>query len=105
MINANAIEMGKEVFAYHADLYANSFTMKPSTIISGTYYINYPEVKNDRVRLAESKEDIGKHCTTTGWVKLSQIHEPDSDEDLDAEYDVDDEPLMHNDNFNEGDFE
>lgn len=60
-------------------LYASSTAKKESSKKTGTYYLWSNEVVNGRVRITNSKANIGKAGQVTGWVNASDVGIKDVD--------------------------
>ena len=69
----NKDDTGLEVEVNNAKLYPTYDAKAPSSTITGTYYIYNTIVKNNRVRLTDDKDKVGKPCQMTGWVDLKFI--------------------------------
>ena len=67
------IDLGKEVKVINANVYPTYSTNKVSETITGTYYIYFNQIVNDRVRVTDKLENITSHCSATGWINTSDI--------------------------------
>ncbi len=67
---------GQKVKLKNTKLYASSSSEKAVNTISGEYYIYDDKVKNDRMRITNSKNKVGKKPVgenVTGYVKKSEM--------------------------------
>ena len=64
---------GDTVKLNNVALYASSSTSKIANYKTGTYYIWSDDIKNDRIRITNSKSNVGKAAGVTGWVKVSDL--------------------------------
>ena len=39
-----------------------------SSIVNGTYWIYDEKVRNNRIRITDSEDKVGKPCMMTGWI-------------------------------------
>lgn len=72
-IPTSEFDAGDTVKLNNVPLYASSSTSKISNYKTGTYYIWSDEIKNDRIRITNSKANVGKAAGVTGWVKVSDL--------------------------------
>ena len=54
-------------------IYATYEIKNPSTKKSGTFYVYNEIEKNNRVKITDDINKIGKPVSATGWVNLSDI--------------------------------
>ena len=66
-------DAGLEIEVKNARLYPTYDSRNSSKIISGTYYIYESTVKNNRVRVTDSKDKVGKPCAMSGWIDIKFI--------------------------------
>lgn len=70
------ITTGKKLSLKNVNLYASSSTTAISDRISGTYYVYNATVTNNRIRITNSLNNVGKTPAgnyVTGWIKKSDI--------------------------------
>lgn len=70
---SSTLKVGDKVALSKDPLYASSTTKTPVGTRTGTYYIWSNEVVNKRVRITNSKSNVGKAKKVTGWVNVSDI--------------------------------
>ena len=73
MLNFTKEDLGLEIEIKDAKLYPTYDSRNSSKVISGTYYIYEPTVKNNRVRVTDSEDRVGKPCMMNGWVDVKFI--------------------------------
>lgn len=73
MIAFSDNDLGLEIQVNNAKLYGTYDTRDSNKIISGTYYIYDTKVRNNRVRVTDSKERVGKPCSMSGWIDIRFI--------------------------------
>lgn len=67
------LSTGQKVTLKNAGLYPNSTVAKPTIYKSGTFYIWSKTPVNNRVRITDDKDRVGKIGSVTGWVKVSDL--------------------------------
>ena len=72
-IPTSEFKAGDSVKLNNVALYASSSTSKIANYKTGTYYIWSDDIKNDRIRITNSKSNVGKAAGVTGWVKVSDL--------------------------------
>lgn len=72
-IPKSEFDAGDTIKLNNVPLYASSTTSKISNYKTGTYYIWSDDIKNDRIRITNSKTNVGKPAGVTGWVKISDL--------------------------------
>ena len=72
-IPTSEFKAGDTVKLNNVALYASSSTSKIANYKTGTYYIWSDDIKNDRIRITNSKSNVGKAAGVTGWVKVSDL--------------------------------
>lgn len=65
--------VGDKVKIEDAKVYGVWCNRSSYTLKSGEYYIYNDRVKNNRIRLTDDPEKLGKPCMTTGWVSLDDL--------------------------------
>lgn len=73
---SNSLTAGTVVTLKNTPLYSSSTTTRYSSKKNGTYYIYKDEVINNRIRVTNKKENVGKTPAGTyvsGWVNVSDI--------------------------------
>ncbi len=68
-----SITAGAAVKLDKTKLYSSSTASSASTTKTGTYYIWNASIVNKRVRITNSKSNVGKSGQVTGWVNVSDI--------------------------------
>ena len=56
-----------------AKLYPMYDSRSTNKFISGTYYIYESTVKNNRVRVTDSPDRVGKPCMMNGWIDTKYL--------------------------------
>lgn len=64
---------GKEVNLADAKIYGTFCSRIISDRKTGVFYIYEETIKNNRIRICASKDDINKPCACTGWVNINDI--------------------------------
>lgn len=64
---------GQAVKLSNTPLYATSVETKVSSTKTGTFYIWSSNVVNGRIRITNSKANVGKSGQVTGWIKVTAI--------------------------------
>lgn len=64
---------GNKITLNKAELYASSTSKSKAGTVSGTYYMWDDEVINKRLRITNSKSNVGKSNGVTGWVDVADI--------------------------------
>lgn len=54
-------------------LYPTYDSQKSSKTIAGIYYIYDKTEKNNRIRITDNIDKVGKPCMMTGWVDINNI--------------------------------
>lgn len=70
---AKTITAGMSISLKNTPLYSTSSTKTISSRKTGTYYVWNSSVVNGRVRITNSKANVGKSGQITGWVNTSDI--------------------------------
>ena len=65
---------GAKVSLNKTKLYESSTTSKNSGTRTGTYYLWSSEIKSGRIRITNSKNNVGKSGQVTGWVNVADIN-------------------------------
>lgn len=71
--SSTTISAGTKVTLKNVALYASSTSNKIANKITGTYYLWDNKIKNGRIRITNSKKNVGKSGEVTGWIKKSEI--------------------------------
>lgn len=66
--NTSALKAGTKFSLKEAELYVSSEAKSDSGTVSGTYYAWDDEIINKRIRITNSKENVGKAGQVTGWI-------------------------------------
>lgn len=64
-----------EIRLNNAKLYPTYDSRNSIKTITGPYYIYNNTIKNNRIRVTDSKDKVGKPCQMTGWVNITDIVE------------------------------
>lgn len=64
-----SIETGSALSLQKVDLFSTSTKAEKSSAISGTYYVWSKTSVNGRIRITNSKSNVGKTGQVTGWIK------------------------------------
>lgn len=64
---------GEKIKLNKTKLYASSSTKTAAGAKTGTYYLWSNEVVNNRIRITNSKTNVGKANKVTGWVNIADI--------------------------------
>lgn len=64
---------GDLVLASDTKVYPTYDSNTPSLIKTGKFFIFNSTIKNDRIRITDSKDKVNKPRMATGWVNLSEI--------------------------------
>lgn len=67
------METGNQVAVSLTKLYPTWDTKEYKKTIEGTYWIYDSKVKNNRIRVTDSEDKVGKPCSMTGWIDISAI--------------------------------
>ena len=67
------IDAGKKVVLSKCPIYASSGSLLSSGKITGTYYLWDANPVKNRIRITNSKENVGKSQKVTGWIKVSNV--------------------------------
>ena len=70
---AQKIVPGKQVVLNKCPLYASSSSLFSSRKLTGTYYLWDANVVKNRIRITNSKSNVGKAAQITGWIKTSDV--------------------------------
>lgn len=72
--SGTTITAGAKVTLNKTNLYSNATTSTSSGTRSGDYYLWDASTNNGRIRITNSKSNVGKSGQVTGWVKVSDIN-------------------------------
>jgi N-acetylmuramoyl-L-alanine amidase CwlA len=67
----NVIAAGTKLNLKKVDLYASSITSKKSSKKTGVYYVWSKDVVHNRIRITNSKANVGKSGQITGWINYT----------------------------------
>lgn len=67
------MEVGTKVKITNAKVYGVYCNRSSYIIKSGTFYIYNDKIRNNRIRLTDDPDKIGKPCMCTGWVSLDDL--------------------------------
>ena len=68
-------KLGDKVILDNTKVYGLHDTKSSYIIKSGIFFIYNEKIVNNRIRLTDNLDNIGKPCMLTGWVNLSDIIE------------------------------
>ena len=71
----NQLTLRDEVRLINAKLYPTYDSKNSIKTITGAYYIYNNTIRNNRIRVTDSKDKVGKPCQMTGWINTSDIVE------------------------------
>ena len=71
--NATTVTAGAKITLNKTKYYASSTTSSSSGTKTGTFYLWDASVKNGRIRITTSKNNVGKSGQITGWVNVADI--------------------------------
>lgn len=67
----SALSAGTKLNLKNVSLYSSSSTAKVASKKSGTYYVWNEDVMNNRIRITNSTNNVGKAGQVTGWISYS----------------------------------
>ena len=77
---ATPYSVGDKVTINKARVYGVYCNRSSYIIKSGEFYIYNDKVRNNRIRLTDDEEKLGKPCMCTGWVSLDDLTKVESEE-------------------------
>ncbi len=64
---------GMKIILKDEKIYPTYDSKTYSSIVNGTYWIYDERVRNNRIRICDSEDKIGKPCMMTGWVDTVKV--------------------------------
>lgn len=71
------IKLGQKIQLHKAPIYSRYDSFKSNSIKTGIYYVWDLCIKNNRVRICSSQENVSKSGKVTGWINISEILKDD----------------------------
>lgn len=70
------LKTGEEIQLKKTPLYISATAREPSTTVSGTYYVWNDAIIHGRIRITNSRANVGNTSQVTGWIAWNAVHRP-----------------------------
>lgn len=70
------LKTGEEIHLEQASLYISATSERPETTVSGRYYVWNDVVIHGRIRITNSRENVGNAAQVTGWIDWREAARP-----------------------------
>lgn len=70
------LKTGEEIRLNKAELYVSATAKKPSATVTGTYFVWNDVVRSGRIRITNSRANVGNASQVTGWIAWTDATRP-----------------------------